>query len=266
MDKTLFYLAKKEIMDNVRNLWIILVTLIFTALALMVSFFGSMGQGWQSLEFTVIGLRELVKYLIPIIGLMLGYAAIIREIETGSMSSLLSHPIKRCEVILGKFIGLGFVLSFCIFIGFGISGIIIGLNINNPDYISYLVFIFVSILLGLVFLSISMFFSSIIKTRAASMGLSIFFWFFFVILWLFVIVGIGFAFGNNESYAIDLFNPITPFFKLVDISQNMLGINMFGMKQNLPSYYTSETMYIITFLWIIIPNIITIFVFRRRDI
>jgi len=266
MDKTILYLAKKEVMDNIRNLWIILVTIIFTALALMVSYFGSMGQGWQNLQFTVMGLRELVKYLIPIISLMLGYATIIREVETGSMNSLLSYPIKRYEIILGKFLGLGFVLSFCIFIGFGISGIIIGLNISNADYILYLIFIFVSILLGLAFLSISMFFSSIIKSRAASMGLSIFFWFFFIILWNLIVLGVLFVFGKTQSYAIDLINPITPYFKSIDMSINSPNLGLFGLNLTVPSYYTIEIMYAILLIWIIVPIILTFLIFNKKDI
>jgi len=266
MDKTVFYLAKKEIMDNIRNLWIILVTIIFTVLALMVSYFGSMGQGWQNLQLTILGLRELVKYLIPIISLMLGYAAITREVETGTMSSLLSHPVKRYEVILGKFLGLGSVLSFCIFIGFGISGLIIGLNITNADYIPYLVFIFLSILLGLAFLSLSMLFSSILRSRSASMGISIFFWFFFVILWNFILYGVNYTFQQNSFYAIDLINPITPFFKLINMSLGLPILGIFGMNASVPSYYTSEVLYTLLLLWIIVPLILTFFVFNKKDI
>jgi len=110
---SIFGIAKKEILDNVRNKWIIILTIIFTTLTLVVSYFGSIfSQGWQDFGVTIGGMMSLVQFLIPIIGLMLGYAAIIGEIEKGSMSSLLSLPINRLEIIMGKFLGLGGVLSF----------------------------------------------------------------------------------------------------------------------------------------------------------
>ena len=93
---SIFSIAKKEILDNVRNKWIIVLTIIFASLALVVSYFGSIfSQGWQNFGATISGMMSLVQFLIPIIGLMLGYAAIIGEIEKGSMSSLLSLPAKR---------------------------------------------------------------------------------------------------------------------------------------------------------------------------
>ena len=91
MLKSIFIISKKELMDNIRNKWIIILTIIFTSLTLVVSYFGSIyTNGWQDLGTTIQGMSNLVTLLIPIIALMLGYAAIIGDIEKGSMSSLLS--------------------------------------------------------------------------------------------------------------------------------------------------------------------------------
>ncbi|GAG19406.1 unnamed protein product, partial [marine sediment metagenome] len=135
----IFSIAKKEILDNVRNKWIIILTIIFASLTLVVSYFGSIfSQGWQDFGVTISGMMSLVQFLIPIIGLMLGYAAIIGEIEKGSMSSLLSLPADRLEILLGKFFGLGGILSFTTFIGFGVAGIIIAANVSGVNYADYL--------------------------------------------------------------------------------------------------------------------------------
>ncbi|UCF13262.1 MAG: ABC transporter permease subunit [Thermoplasmatales archaeon] len=132
---SILYITKKEIMDNVRNKWIILISVLFASLTLLVSYAGSIySQGWQDLGLTVSGMSSLVQFLISIIGLMLGYAAIVGEIERGSMSSLLTLPTTRNEVLFGKFLGLGSVLTFTIVVGFGIAGIVIGINVPNVDY------------------------------------------------------------------------------------------------------------------------------------
>ena len=161
---SIFIIAKKEIMDNIRNKWIITMSIIFALLTLVTSYFGSIfSTGWQDLGATISGMMSLVQFLIPIIALILGYASIIGEIERGSMSALLSQSITRLEILLGKFIGLGSILAFTIIIGFGVAGIVIALNVPDVNFINYLIFIGSTILIGLVFLSISLFFSTIFK-------------------------------------------------------------------------------------------------------
>ncbi|MCK5159209.1 MAG: ABC transporter permease subunit, partial [Candidatus Heimdallarchaeota archaeon] len=151
LNHPLFLIAKKEIMDNVRNRWIIIVTIIFAILTIAMSAFGSfISEGWQDLGITITLMMSIVQLLVPIIGLMLGYAAIIGEIEKGSMSALLSLPVTRLEVVIGKFLGLGGVLAFSITVGFGIAGIVIGIMVPNVDFLEYLVFIGATILVGLV--------------------------------------------------------------------------------------------------------------------
>ena len=122
----LFIVAKKEIMDNVRNRWIIIVTIIFSILTIAMSAVGSFySEGWQDLGVTIGLMMSIVQLLVPIIALMLGYAAIIGEIEKGSMNALLSFSVTRLEVVLGKFLGLGSVLAVSIFVGYSFAGIVL---------------------------------------------------------------------------------------------------------------------------------------------
>lgn len=133
---TVISIAKKEIMDNIRNKWIILVSIMFAVLTLVVSYFGSItSHGWQNLGNTIGGMTSFATYLISIIGFMLGYATIIGEIERGSMSALLSLAATRFEIVVGKFLGLGSVLCFTVLVGFGTAGIVIGVNVSNVDYL-----------------------------------------------------------------------------------------------------------------------------------
>ncbi|MFO8077898.1 MAG: ABC transporter permease subunit [Thermoplasmatota archaeon] len=276
LDHPVLIIAKKEIMDNIRNKWIIIMTLIFAALTILVSYFGSQGEGWQSLAITIIGMMTLVEYLIPIIGLMLGYAAIVGEIETGSMSAFLSLPVKRFEIILGKFIGLGGVLSFSILIGFGIAGIIIGFNVSDVDYVQYVSFIASSIVLGLVFIALSLFFSSFFKRRSTSMGMSIFLWFFFTMIWGIVMTGIAFMSSNIDFtsaqgfpdwyFAVNMINPLSAYGTLVSLSVGPASM-MEEMISNLyPDYYTPGLMAVILFIWMIVFIFLSIWWFKKRDL
>ena len=260
-------IAKKEFMDNIRNKWIIVITIIFASLTLLASYAGSLySEGWQDLSLTILAMNTLVQFLIPIIGLMLGYASVVGEIERGSMNSLVSLPTNRLEILIGKFLGLGAVLSTTIFIGFGIAGIIISINASGVNYINYLIFIGASILIGLVFLSISILVSSYFKRRSTSMGMAIFIWFFFNMIWSFIISAIGIAVVGLEKfssgampdwmYALSLVNPLSAYSGLVSLAVLDLesiadsGIIYF------PSFYTNGLMLIILLIWIFVPLII----------
>ena len=258
MDKTIFYIAKKEYMDNLRNYWILTLSIIFAILVIVFAYFGSTGStsGWRTLEETINILKSPVGMIIPIVSLMLGYAAVVREVEEGSMSSLLSFPVKRYEVIVGKFLGLGCVLATTTIIGFTIAGVIIGLNTNNVDYGLYFLFIGATIILGLEFLSISIFLSSIFKRRTSAMGAAIFVWILFMMIFPILVTGILFVtLESSTGIPEDL------------IAQIMLIDPLGGISYFNNPYAPQMEWVILSYLgWLIIPLILTFIIFQKKDI
>jgi Cu-processing system permease protein len=272
---SIFTISKKELLDNVRNKWIIVLIIIFSSLTLVVSYFGSIfTEGWQDLGITIQGMMSLVQLLIPIIALMLGYAAIIGDIEKGSMSSLLSLPVTRLEILLGKFIGLGGLLSITIIIGFGFAGIIIGLNVSDVEYLDYIIFIFATILIGLVFLMLALFLSTIFKKRSTSMGGAIFLWFLFNIILPIVFIGILVASSDiinvldnapDWYHVLNLFNPLQVYSILVTLNVGP-ALSMDTISIAYPGYYSNILMIIILFCWIILFMFLSYWRFNKRDI
>ena len=113
--KSIYSIAKKEFMDNIRNKWIIAMIIIFLLLTILSSYLAGGQSGsdtFGGMEDTVVTLLSISTLLIPIIAIMLGYATISGEAENGSLSIVLSYPIKRIEVLIGKLFGLGSVLFF----------------------------------------------------------------------------------------------------------------------------------------------------------
>ncbi|MCJ2513201.1 MAG: ABC transporter permease [Candidatus Thermoplasmatota archaeon] len=272
---SIFTISKKELLDNVRNKWIIILTIIFASLTLVVSYFGSIfTDGWQDLGITIQGMMSLVQLLIPIIALMLGYSAIIGEIEKGSMSSLLSLPVTRLEILLGKFIGLGSLLAITIIIGFGLAGIVIGFNVSDVDYLGYIIFIFATIMIGLVFLALALFLSTLFNKRSTAMGGAIFLWFFFNIILPIVFVGILAASSdiiniiNNAPdwyHILNLFNPLQVYSFLVTLNVGA-ALSFDTISIAYPEYYSNILMTIILLSWIICFMILSYWRFNKRDI
>jgi len=277
-----FIIAKKEVMDTIRNKWIILIITIITLLTLLASYGGSyFSNDWSDLSLTVAGMIVIVQIFVSIMGLMLGYATIVGEIERGSMNSLLSLPSTRFEILIGKFLGLGSVLTFALFIGFGVSGIIIGFNVENVNYGEYLSFIGASILMGLVFVSLGILVSSFFKKRSTAMGGSIAFWILFMpLMWAMIMAAIGFATNvinleNIQSmsiptwyYLIDMINPLQVYSYLVSLNIPTVISSQTDIASALeyPSFITVPLTTMLLSLWICVCMVLSYWRFSRKDI
>jgi len=273
--------AKKEVMDNIRNKWIIIVSIMFALLTIIASYLGTVynqGHGWNNIGATITAMMSFVEYLLTIIALILGYGTIISEVERGSMSSLLSLSATRLEVITGKFLGLACVLTLTILIGFGAAGVIIAANVSNMSFVEYLIFIGGTILLGLIFLSISVFFSTIFKKRSTAIGGAVFLWFFFLILLPIIlsIILIGSVGINNFLagmipdwyYLLEMFNPVSVYsyfisINVVPISQLMQGA---GVQITYPSYLSNALLLPVLLLWIVVFFVLAYWRFKKQDI
>jgi len=276
---TVISIAKKEIMDNIRNKWIILVSIMFAALTLVVSYFGSItSHGWQDLGLTISGMTSFATYLISIIAFMLGYATIIGEIERGSMSALLSLAATRFEIVVGKFLGLGAVLCFTVLVGFGFAGIVIGVNGSNVDYLQYMTFIGMTMIFGLVFLSISLCFSTVFSKRSTALGGTIFLWFLFVIILPIVFVGLlatsvdftkittGTTLAIPEwYYVLILFNPIDVYSSLITVTIGPVTSSIGGLIPN-PSWYSPGLLLGVLLIWIVVFFALAVWRFNRKDV
>jgi Cu-processing system permease protein len=273
-------IAKKEIMDNIRNKWIIIVSVMFALLTLVVSYFGSLGShGWQNLGVTIAGMANIVTFLIPIIALMLGYATIIGEIERGSMSALLALSMTRYEIVIGKILGLAAVLCFTILVGFGVAGLMIAANVSNVNYLDYGIFIGATMLLGLVFLTVAVFFSTIFTKRSTAMGGAIFLWFLFQIILPLVVFGLlatniditQITIGQTLKvptwyHIVELGNPISVYSSLLTISLGPVSSTSAATMIPAPTWYSSGLLIGVILVWIAVFFFFTYWRFNRKDI
>ena len=176
-----YTVAKKEFMDNVRNKWVLILSLIFMALTIVFSYFGGAASGggvkFQGFGDTVAAMSSIAAIFLPIIAIMLGYGSVISERENGSMGVVMGCPVSRFDVIIGKFAGLGSVLMATILIGFGISGLIVGVMTSFDGGLEYILFMMLTFVFSMFFLGFSIFMSTIANKRSTAMagGLAVFF-------------------------------------------------------------------------------------------
>jgi len=216
-------IARKEFRDRIRNRWVIAVSMIFTLFALAIAYFGAAQQGevgLRSIEVTIASLVSLVIYLLPLIALILGYDAVVGERERGSLDLLLSMPITRLELLLGKFAGLSGALTAATVLGFGLVGILLAYQNGANALYHYAGFMLSAILLGMVFLSLAVMVSVVAKDRARASGGAIAVWFLFVLVYDLALLGAlvmsGGVFGENTFPLLLLLNP-TDIFRILNI-------------------------------------------------
>lgn len=120
--RNVLIVAGKEIQEGMRNRWVLATTLLLAALALTLTFLGSapIGDvGAGALDVVIVSLSSLTIFLVPLIALLISHDAVVGEMERGTMLLLLSYPIGRWQVILGKFVGHLAILAFATLLGYG---------------------------------------------------------------------------------------------------------------------------------------------------
>src|SRR5262249_46777785 len=119
-------IARKEIQEGLRNRWVLATTLLLGALSLSLTLLGSAPTGTvgvHPLDVTIVSLSSLTIFLVPLIALLISHDAIVGEMERGTLLLLLSYPVARWQVVLGKFAGHVSVLGFATLLGYAVPAI-----------------------------------------------------------------------------------------------------------------------------------------------
>jgi len=188
-------IAGKELRDGMRNRWVLATTALLAALALTLAFLGAAPTGTvkvSGLAVTIVSLSSLTIFLVPLIALLLSYDAIVGEVDRGTMALLLTYPVTRWQVVLGKFAGHVGILGFATVIGYGVAGLALQWA-GNEDlgaWVAFAVMVASSVLLGGVFVAIGYFVSALVRDRGTAGGIAVGVWLFFVLLYDMALLGV----------------------------------------------------------------------------
>lgn len=128
-------------------------------------------------------LVQFVAFFGPLVGLMLGFDAVNRERNQGTLSKLLSQPIHRDVVINGKFIA-GVILitvmmaSILLFIA-GLGLLVVGIVPGSEEVLRMMIYLLVSIIYIAFWLGVAMLFSILFRSTATSALAALAVWIFF---------------------------------------------------------------------------------------
>ena len=192
--KPIVLLAGQELRDGLRNRWVAGCILLLAAFALSLSLLGSAPAGTVkagALDVVLVSLSSLSVYLLPLIALILAFDAIVGPLERGTMALLLTYPVARWQVILGKYLGHTMILVVAVVLGYGAAGVVTVVTSGDgaAGWQAFLVMLGSSILLGASFVALGYLISTIVRERATAAGLAIGLWLLLVVVYDLALLG-----------------------------------------------------------------------------
>jgi Cu-processing system permease protein len=270
-------IAGKEIQEGLRNRWVLATTLLLAALALTLTFVGSAPTGTVgagALDVVVVSLSSLTIFLVPLIALLISHDAIVGDVERGTMLLLLSYPVGRGQVLLGKFTGHLAVLAFATILGYGAAAAALtatGSEVSNASWLAFAAMIGSSILLGAVFVAIGYLASALVGQSGMAAGIAIGVWLLLVLIYDMALLGLlvvdqGQTITSGVLNVLLLLNP-TDVYRLFNLTGSA-NIGAFSGMAGLAGNIALEPWLLLAALvaWSAVPLGIAAVVLSRREL
>ena len=275
--RNVLLIAGKEIQECLRNWWVIATTLLLAALALTLTFLGSAptgNVGVHALDVVIVSLSSLTIFLLPLIALLISHDAIVGEIERGTMLLLLSYPVGRWQVLLGKFVGHLAILAFATVLGYGAAALALiatGAAIAAEDWAAFGKMIGSSILLGASFIAIGYLVSASVRERGRAAGIAVGIWLLFVLIYDMALLGLlvadqGRLISADVLDAMLLLNP-TDIYRMFNIAGSA-NVSAFSGMAGLADTMTLDPRVLLAALvvWALVPLALAKLAFARREL
>ena len=269
-------IAGREVLAGIRNRWMLAASLLLGVLALTLAFVGSTPAGpvaASRLAITVVSLSSLSIFLVPLIGLLVSYDALVGEIERGTMPLLMTYPVTRWRIVLGKFAGQVAILAIATVIGFGVAALVTGLGEGGDAeaWRAFGVMVGGSILLGAAFIALGTLFSAVVAERGTAAGVSTAAWLVFVVLFDMALLAILVA-DEGQVVSGDLFrvllllNP-TDVYRMLTLSGSETVGALSGMAGvSAEAAFGHALLLPVMVLWIAAPLALAGLLFGRKEL
>ncbi|AHB48355.1 NosY permease [Hyphomicrobium nitrativorans NL23] len=275
--RNILLIATKEIQESLRNRWVLAMTALLAALALSLTFLGSAptgSVGARALDIVIVSLSSLTIFLVPLVALLISHDAIVGETERGTMLLLLSYPVSRGQVLIGKFIGHLAILAFATVLGYGTAAVTLaatGAVIDSQSWAAFAAMIGSSILLGAVFIAIGYLISVLVRERATAAGIAIGVWLLFVVVFDMVLLGVlvadqGRMISSGTLTALLLLNP-TDVYRLLNLAGATNASAFSGMSGLAGTIALGPAKLLCALaVWTLVPLATSAMIFSRREL
>ena len=269
-------IAGREVLAGVRNRWMLAAALLLGVLALTLAFVGSSPAGpvaASRLAITVVSLSSLSVFLVPLIGLLVSYDTLVGEIERGTMPLLMTHPVTRLRIVLGKFAGQVAILAIATVVGFGVAALATGLGDGGDAeaWRAFGVMVGSSILLGAAFIALGTLISAVVAERGTAAGISAAVWLVFVVLFdmalLAVLVADEGQVVSGELFRVLLLLNPTDVYRMLTLAGSETVGALSGMAGvSAEAAFGHALLFPVMVLWIAVPLGLAGLLFGRKEL
>ena len=275
--RNILIVAVKEIQEGLRNRWVLATTLLLATLALTLTFLGSAptgNVGVRALDVVIVSLSSLTIFLLPLIALLISHDAIIGEMERGTMLLLLSYPVARWQVLMGKFVGHLAILAFATLLGYGAAAgalAVTGAAIDAESWRAFASMVGSSVLLGAAFIAVGYLVSALVRDRGTAGGIAIGIWLLFVLIYDMALLGAlvvdqGATLSGGVLNGLLLLNP-TDAYRLFNLAGSANVSAFSGMAGVASSAVLSPATLIGALaMWTLVPLGLAALAFSRREL
>lgn len=270
-------IAAKEIQEGLRNRWVLATTILLASLALTLTFLGSAptgNVGVRALDVVIVSLSSLTIFLLPLIALLISHDAIVGEMERGTMLLLLSYPVGRWQVLLGKFTGHLAILAFATVLGYGAAALALaatGAEIGAESWIAFAAMVGSSVLLGAVFIAIGTLVSALVRDRGTAAGIAVGIWLVLVLIYDMALLGLlvvdqGRVLPAGFINVLLLLNP-TDVYRMLNLA-SFANVSVFSGMSGLAGSIVLSPATLLTALaaWALLPLALAVLAFSRREL
>ncbi len=252
-------IVKYVLLDLLRNKTILVYTVILAALAVSV-----LGMGSNSTK-GMLSLLNITLLFVPIISILFATIYFFNSIEFTEL--LLAQPIKRKTMLLASYTGVAFALGIAYIVGVGLPVCILSYGI------AALTLIISGLFLTLIFSALALLIFVLFKDKTKGIGAAIIIALFFTLLFDGLLLSFIYSFSD---YPID--RPLLGLISLnpVDLGRILVLLQldvavMMGYSGALFKKFMGSatgSIYVIgcMLFWIIIPLVISVRVFKKKDL
>lgn len=183
------YLVAKELVANLKSWWIAITGLAAAALSWFVGAHGFAFTGGQvQVETLLVSIVHLQLYIVPLLGFLLAYDAILGERESGMFDLHLALGLGKGTFLAGKWLGLMVSLWIALVPSLAVQAWSLVAAGGETGTFVWLV-VYAGLLSGAV-ISIGLLLSSLSLNRGTIISLSVGVWLLLAVLMDFAIIGV----------------------------------------------------------------------------
>ncbi len=252
-------LSRYVLYDILRNR----VVIVYTLFLLLVSL--SLFQLEENQSKALMSLLTIVLIVIPLISMVFTTIHYYNSYEF--IELMLSQPLSRTRILLSEYIGVSVSLVAAYLVGVGIPVLLFAFDATG------IAFLFTGLALTLVFTSIAFLASVRARDKARGIGAALLLWFYFALIYDGLVLLILFAFSD---YPMEKFTLMLSALNPIDLGRIfiMLKMDVSALMGYTGALYKSffGSGWGITFtmsvmlLWIVLPLLLTLKVFRKKDL